>query len=175
MRISNWYGTNQFPVYLPRAFGSSQQPDYVGFARWGYHRRHFPLYQIVWPNADGHYPGAPTPPGTSKNGNPCSARFRRRPKRWMEEGEEFPSAGWRIPGVDPLSPLVTGCYRAGQISLISASDPSFRPNSRRTSGNPVGGRSKSTRRERRLPWSEHGVPRPHSSTEDQPTCAVRDH
>jgi hypothetical protein len=27
----------------------------------------------------------------------------------------------------------------------------------------------------RQPWSEHVVPRPHSSTEDQPTCAVRDH
>jgi hypothetical protein len=30
--------------------------DYVGFARWYYRRRHFPLYQIVWPNNDGHYP-----------------------------------------------------------------------------------------------------------------------
>ena len=31
-------------------------PDYVGFARWYYRRRQFPLYQIVWPNNDGHYP-----------------------------------------------------------------------------------------------------------------------
>jgi hypothetical protein len=30
--------------------------DYVGFARWFYRKRHFPLYQIVWPNNDGHYP-----------------------------------------------------------------------------------------------------------------------
>jgi Domain of unknown function (DUF4262) len=35
--------------------------DYVGFARWFYRKRHFPLYQIIWPN-NGHYPwdnGAP--------------------------------------------------------------------------------------------------------------------
>jgi Domain of unknown function (DUF4262) len=30
--------------------------DYVGFARWYYRRRQFPLYQIVWPNHDGLYP-----------------------------------------------------------------------------------------------------------------------
>jgi hypothetical protein len=30
--------------------------DYVGFARWFYRRRHFPLYQIVWPNTDRLYP-----------------------------------------------------------------------------------------------------------------------
>jgi hypothetical protein len=33
--------------------------DYVGFARWYYRRRQFPLYQIVWPNDDGHYPWSP--------------------------------------------------------------------------------------------------------------------
>ena len=31
-------------------------PDYVGFARRYYRKRTFPLYQIVWPNDDGHYP-----------------------------------------------------------------------------------------------------------------------
>jgi hypothetical protein len=31
-------------------------PDYVGFARWYYRRRHFSLVQIVWPNNDGRYP-----------------------------------------------------------------------------------------------------------------------
>jgi hypothetical protein len=38
--------------------------DYVGFARWFYRRRHFPLYQVIWPNNDGLYPwdtNAPEP------------------------------------------------------------------------------------------------------------------
>jgi hypothetical protein len=30
--------------------------DYVGFALWHYRKRRFPLYQIVWPNNDDHYP-----------------------------------------------------------------------------------------------------------------------
>jgi hypothetical protein len=30
--------------------------DYVGFARWFYRKRNFPLYQIIWPNNDGIYP-----------------------------------------------------------------------------------------------------------------------
>ena len=30
--------------------------DYVGIARWFYRGKHFPLYQIVWPSTDGHYP-----------------------------------------------------------------------------------------------------------------------
>jgi hypothetical protein len=30
--------------------------DYVGFARWYYLGKPFPLYQIVCPNTDGHYP-----------------------------------------------------------------------------------------------------------------------
>ncbi len=33
--------------------------DYVGFARWYYRKRNFPLYQIVWPNHDRHYPCSP--------------------------------------------------------------------------------------------------------------------
>jgi Domain of unknown function (DUF4262) len=33
--------------------------DYVGFARWYYRRRQFPLTQIVWPNNDGRYPWSP--------------------------------------------------------------------------------------------------------------------
>ena len=30
--------------------------DYVGFALWFYRKRQFPLYQIMWPGNDGHYP-----------------------------------------------------------------------------------------------------------------------
>jgi hypothetical protein len=30
--------------------------DFVGFALWFYRKRHFPLYQIVWPNNDGLFP-----------------------------------------------------------------------------------------------------------------------
>jgi hypothetical protein len=30
--------------------------DYVGYARWYYRGKPFPLYQIVWPSNDGHYP-----------------------------------------------------------------------------------------------------------------------
>ena len=33
--------------------------DYVGFALWHYRKRRFPLYQVVWPNNDGHYPWDP--------------------------------------------------------------------------------------------------------------------
>jgi Domain of unknown function (DUF4262) len=33
--------------------------DHVGFARWFYRGKPFPLYQIVWPNPDGHYPWHP--------------------------------------------------------------------------------------------------------------------
>ena len=35
---------------------SRYYPDYVGFSRWYYRKRHFPLHQIVWPNNDGLYP-----------------------------------------------------------------------------------------------------------------------
>jgi hypothetical protein len=45
-------------------------PDYVGFARWYYRRRHFTLYQIIWPNNDGHYPWDPRAPGTFKEWQP---------------------------------------------------------------------------------------------------------
>jgi hypothetical protein len=30
--------------------------DYVGFAKWFYRKRHFPLFQMVWPHSDGVYP-----------------------------------------------------------------------------------------------------------------------
>lgn len=40
---------------------------------------------------------------------------------------------------DPLPLVVSGCYRAGQMSIISRCDALVRPISRRTSGNPVGG------------------------------------
>ena len=33
--------------------------DYVGFARWYYRGKHFPLFQIVWPSNDGHYSWSP--------------------------------------------------------------------------------------------------------------------
>jgi Domain of unknown function (DUF4262) len=33
--------------------------DYVGFALWFYRKRHFPLYQIIWPDRDGLYPWDP--------------------------------------------------------------------------------------------------------------------
>lgn len=36
--------------------------DYVGFARWYYRGKHFPLYQIVWTSNDGHYPWSPEAP-----------------------------------------------------------------------------------------------------------------
>jgi hypothetical protein len=40
-----------FVEVLPRYYS-----DYVGFAKWFYRKRHFPLHQIVWPNNDGQYP-----------------------------------------------------------------------------------------------------------------------
>jgi hypothetical protein len=40
----------------PGYFIDVAEGDYVGFARWYYRRRQFPLYQIVWPNHDGEYP-----------------------------------------------------------------------------------------------------------------------
>jgi len=33
--------------------------DYVGFLKWYYRRRQFPLYQIIWPNNEGCYPWSP--------------------------------------------------------------------------------------------------------------------
>ena len=44
--------------------------DYVGFARWFYRGKHFPLYQIVWPNTDGHYPWHPHAPDSFKQWQP---------------------------------------------------------------------------------------------------------
>jgi Domain of unknown function (DUF4262) len=32
----------------------------VGFARWYYKGNNFPLYQIVWPSTDGHFPWNPS-------------------------------------------------------------------------------------------------------------------
>jgi Domain of unknown function (DUF4262) len=45
-------------------------PDYVGFARWYYRRREFPLYQIVWPNHDGLYPWCPSATRTFQEWQP---------------------------------------------------------------------------------------------------------
>ena len=45
-------------------------PDYVGYARWYYARKPFPLYQIVWPNTDGQYPWDPNAPDTFRQWQP---------------------------------------------------------------------------------------------------------
>jgi len=45
-------------------------PGYVGFARWFYRGKPFPLYQIVWPNTDGHYPWHPHAPDSFKEWQP---------------------------------------------------------------------------------------------------------
>jgi hypothetical protein len=44
--------------------------DYVGFARWFYRKRHFPLYQIVWPNDAGLYPWDSSTPKSFKEWQP---------------------------------------------------------------------------------------------------------
>jgi hypothetical protein len=44
--------------------------DYVGFARWFYRKRHFPLYQIIWPNSDGLYPWDSSAPKSFKEWQP---------------------------------------------------------------------------------------------------------
>ncbi len=44
--------------------------DYVGFARWYYRRQHFPLYQIIWPSNDGHYPWSERALGSFKEWQP---------------------------------------------------------------------------------------------------------
>jgi hypothetical protein len=36
-----------------------QYYEYVGFARWYYRGNDFPLYQIVWPSREGHFPWHP--------------------------------------------------------------------------------------------------------------------
>lgn len=39
-----------------------------------YRRRHFPMYQFVWPSNDGHYPGVRRPQASSRSGNPSLAK-----------------------------------------------------------------------------------------------------
>ena len=41
---------------LFRKVSTRYYQDYVGFARWFYRKRDFPLYQIIWPNHDNLYP-----------------------------------------------------------------------------------------------------------------------
>jgi hypothetical protein len=45
-------------------------PDYVGFARWYYRKRTFPMMQIVWPNTDGQYPWEEDAPESFKEWQP---------------------------------------------------------------------------------------------------------
>jgi Domain of unknown function (DUF4262) len=40
--------------------------DYVGFARLVLRGKPFPLYQIIWPSNDGHYPWSPHTPDSFK-------------------------------------------------------------------------------------------------------------
>jgi Domain of unknown function (DUF4262) len=44
--------------------------DYVGFARWYDRGKPFPLYQIIWPSNDGHYPWSPHAPDSFKERQP---------------------------------------------------------------------------------------------------------
>lgn len=44
--------------------------DYVGFARWYYRNRHFPLYQLVWRSNDRLYPWSPEASGPFKEWQP---------------------------------------------------------------------------------------------------------
>ena len=48
--------------------------DYVGFARWFYRGKHFPLYQIVWPSNDGRYPWNPKASRLFKEWQPVLGR-----------------------------------------------------------------------------------------------------
>jgi hypothetical protein len=48
--------------------------DYVGFARWFYRGKHFPLYQIVWPSTDGLYPFDKAAPRSFKDWQPVLGR-----------------------------------------------------------------------------------------------------
>ena len=52
-------------------------PDYVGFARWFYRRRQFPLYQIIWPNTDGLYPWDTNAPDCFKQWQPILGESRK--------------------------------------------------------------------------------------------------
>jgi len=49
--------------------------DYVGFALSFYRKRHFPLYQIVWPNIDGLFPWHPHAPKHFKEWQPLLGNF----------------------------------------------------------------------------------------------------
>jgi hypothetical protein len=46
--------------------------DHVGFARWYYRGKHFPMYQIIWPSNDGHYPWSPKASAVFKEWQPLS-------------------------------------------------------------------------------------------------------
>jgi hypothetical protein len=48
--------------------------DNVGFARWYYRGKHFPLYQIVWPSNYGHYPWSPKASKSFKQWQPVLGR-----------------------------------------------------------------------------------------------------
>lgn len=47
--------------------------EYVGFARWYYKGNDFPLYQIVWPSRDGHFPWHPEASEVFKSAQPLIA------------------------------------------------------------------------------------------------------
>jgi Domain of unknown function (DUF4262) len=56
----------RFVEVLPRYYA-----DYVGFALSYYRKRHFPLFQIVWPNTDGLYPWHPHAPKSLREWQPA--------------------------------------------------------------------------------------------------------
>jgi hypothetical protein len=49
--------------------------DYVGFAKWFYRKRHFPLFQIVWPHSDGAYPWSLHAPKSFKEWQPVLGAY----------------------------------------------------------------------------------------------------
>ena len=63
----------------PGYFIDVAEGHYVGFARCYCRRRHFRLYQIIWPNNDGLYPWSPkatrTIPRMATLAWPCPACF----------------------------------------------------------------------------------------------------
>lgn len=48
--------------------------DYDGFARSYYRGKHFPMYQIIWPSNDGHYPWSPKASAVFKEWQPVLGR-----------------------------------------------------------------------------------------------------
>jgi hypothetical protein len=60
---------------LYREVSTRYYQDYVGYARWFYRKRHFPLYQIIWPNNEGHYPWDPHAPRPFKEWQPLLGEF----------------------------------------------------------------------------------------------------